>query len=104
LENKETNELFAVKRVFSILTQISCFGMSEYELAGALNEVRILASLEHPNIVKFYDGLFDKDQDHLYIFLEYANGGDVSQLIEQAKDKRKRVSENTVWKILLNVA
>lgn len=36
--------------------------------------------------------------------MEYANGGDVSQLIEQAKEKKKRVSENTVWRILLNVA
>jgi serine/threonine protein kinase len=67
------------------LRQISCFGLSEYELANALNEVRVLASLDHPNIVKFYDGLFDKEHDHLYIFLEYANGGDLAQLIEQAK-------------------
>lgn len=85
------------------LRQISCFGLSEYELANALNEVRVLASLDHPTIVKFYDGLFDKEHDHLYIFLEYANGGDLAQLIEQAKERKKRVSEQVVWKVLLNV-
>lgn len=52
--------------------KISCFGMCEYERNSAINEVRILASLDHPNIIKFISGMFDSNEDDLYIFMEYA--------------------------------
>jgi serine/threonine protein kinase len=44
--------------------------------------MRILASLDHPNIVKFVKGLFDNNEDDLYIIMEYASEGDLTKLIE----------------------
>ena len=72
--------------------QISCFGMCEYERNNAINEVRILASLDHCNIIKFVSGMFDNNEDDLYMFMEYASEGDLANLIEQAKDKKRRIS------------
>lgn len=53
--------------------QINCFGMCEYERNNAMNEVRILASLDHQNIIKFKSSLLDSNEDDLYIFMEYAS-------------------------------
>ncbi|CAG9861097.1 unnamed protein product [Phyllotreta striolata] len=55
----------------------------ENKLDTANNEVKILKSLNHPNIIKFYDnyhhnGIF-------YIVMEYATGGTLQQLIEKNK-------------------
>ena len=78
--------------------------MCEYERKNAVNEVRILASLDHPNIKKFVSGMFDSNEDDLYLFMEYASEGDLSMLIENAKERKKRISENLIWQILLQVS
>jgi serine/threonine protein kinase len=41
--------------------------------------------LDHPNIIKFVSGMFDSNEDDLYLFMEYAAEGDLAMLIEQAK-------------------
>ena len=64
----------------------------------------MLASLDHYNIIKFQSSMFDSNEDDLYLFMEYAAEGDLSQLIEEAKNKKKRVSEQTVWNVLLQIA
>ena len=66
--------------------------MCEYEKNNSINEVRILASLDHQNIIKFVSGMFDNNEDDLYLFMEYAEEGDVAMLIEQAKEKKKIVN------------
>lgn len=44
-------------------------------MKAAYNEVTILSSLEHPNIIKYYESFMD-DQD-LYIVMQYAQKGDL---------------------------
>ena len=63
-----------------------------------------MASLDHQNIIKFVSGMFDNNEDDLYMFMEYASEGDLAQLIEQAKEKKKRISENLIWNIVLHIA
>ena len=65
--------------------------MGQYEKTGALNEVRILKSLDHKNIIKVRNSEFDSEEDTLYIFMEYASKGDVCHLIEEFKEKRKPI-------------
>lgn len=62
-----------------------CFGLGEHEKAGAANEARILSSLDHKNVIKVKSCLFDNAEDIMYIFMEYAESGDLTLLIEQAK-------------------
>ncbi len=64
----------------------------------------MLASLDHPHIIKFVSGMFDNNQDDLYLFMEYAPLGDLASLIEQAKERKKRIPESTIWQVLLQVA
>ena len=46
-----------------------------------INEIRILQSLEHPNIVKFID--LKKTKKHYYIMMEFCNGGELSKNLEK---------------------
>ena len=51
--------------------------LSEKEKENAVNEIRILASLSHPNIVGYKDAFFDDSTLTLCIVMEYADGGDL---------------------------
>ena len=46
-----------------------------------INEIRILQSLNHPNIVKFVD--IKKTKKHYYIMMEFCNGGVLSKNLEK---------------------
>ena len=46
-----------------------------------INEIRILQSLNHPNIVKFVD--IKKTKKHYYIMMEFCNGGELSKNLEK---------------------
>ena len=45
------------------------------------NEIAILQTLNHPNIVKFED--VKKTKKHFYIVMEYCNGGELSKVLEK---------------------
>ena len=45
------------------------------------NEIAILQYLNHPNIVKFQE--VKKSRKHLYIIMEYCNGGDLSNALQK---------------------
>jgi NIMA (never in mitosis gene a)-related kinase 1/4/5 len=51
--------------------------LNEKEKENALNEVRILASLEHPNIVGYKEAFFEESTQTLCIVMEFADGGDL---------------------------
>ena len=50
------------------------------ERENALNEVRILASIQHPNVVG-YKSAFLEEEKFLCIVMDYADDGDVYQKI-----------------------
>ena len=47
------------------------------------NEITLMKSLNHPNIVKLYDVI--NDNGKIYMILEYCNGGDLSKYIRKKK-------------------
>jgi len=51
--------------------------LSDKEKENALNEVRILASIRHPNIVGYKEAFLDENSNSLCIVMEYANNGDL---------------------------
>lgn len=68
----------------------------------ALNEVRLLASLEHPNIIKFFEAFpfYNKNSRNirLSIIMEYANNGDLAMLIKKNKLSNTHLEESRIWK------
>ena len=59
--------------------------LSEKEKENALNEVRILASVEHPNIAGYKEAFFEESTSTLCIVMEYADGGDLLSKINSLK-------------------
>lgn len=47
------------------------------EKDNAINEVRILASLDHENVAGYKDAFFEESSQTLCIVMEYADGGDL---------------------------
>ncbi|CAE8737174.1 unnamed protein product, partial [Polarella glacialis] len=57
----------------------------------AQNEVGVLKSLQHPNIVAYFDAFVEATK--LYIVMEYADGGDLSASVKKRKADAKHFSE-----------
>ncbi len=57
--------------------------LSEKEKINAVNEVRILASINHPNIIAYKEAFFDDISSSLCIVMELASGGDLLNKIER---------------------
>ena len=57
--------------------------MNEKEKNQLVNEVNILWEMKHPFIVKYVDRIIDKDNQKIYILMEYCQGGDLGSLIKK---------------------
>ena len=80
-----------------VIKQILIEGMNEQEKADVLNESNILAKLDHPNIIKFYDVFESKKPKHMInIVTEYADGGDLSEKIKERKNKNGNFTESEI--------
>lgn len=75
--------------------------LSRTEKQNALNEVRILASINHPNVIGYKEAFFEDTSNCLCVVLEHADGGDVLQLIKQKKDRKETLGEQTIWHYLI---
>lgn len=67
-----------------------------------IKEINLLQQLDHPNIVKHLAN-FTSNKD-LFIVLELAGGGDLSQLIKYFKKASKLIPEKTIWKYFSQIA
>lgn len=74
------------------------------EKSNALNEIRILASVNHPNVISYKQAFFDNESESLCIVMEYADGGDLYQRILEYKKKGASMSENFLWHVLIKLS
>jgi NIMA (never in mitosis gene a)-related kinase len=95
-KRKADGNMYAMKRV-----KISQLSSKERE--NALNEVRILASLSHPNIIGYKEAFFDEDSKTLNIVMEFADDGDIESKIQKAIKSGTKIPEDTIWSYLIQV-
>ena len=78
-------------------------GLSKKEQEAALNEVRILASLDHPNIIQYKEAFIEKSTKSLCIVMEFADSGDLHQVLNDAKRGKTTIPEADVWKYTIQI-
>ena len=78
--------------------------MDDKDKHRIVSEVNILRELHHPNIVKYYDRIIDKQNTKIYIIMEYCAGGDLNQLIKKCRHSKQYINEDIIWKIFSQVA
>lgn len=93
---KEDQKTYAMKRV-----KITQLAMKERE--NALNEVRLLASLIHKNIIGYKEAFFDIPSETLNIVMEFADDGDIASKIKNNIKKRLVFEEDTIWNWLIQI-
>lgn len=81
------------------LKEMDVAHMNMRDRLDQLNEIRVMASIYHPNIVSYFETFVEGGK--LYIVTEYANGGDLDKFIEKHKKSRTKISENVVWSVLV---
>jgi NIMA (never in mitosis gene a)-related kinase len=79
------SSVYKVKRVNDeeayALKKVKMLNLTEKEKENALNEVRILASIDHANVIGFKEAFIDESSSSLCLVMEYADNGDVFQKI-----------------------
>jgi serine/threonine protein kinase len=66
-----------------IIKEINMLELTASDRQMALNEVKIMAKMDHPNIIAFHDS-FEKD-GVLMIEMEYADGGNLAEFLSKRK-------------------
>ena len=73
--------------------------LSEKEKENALNEVRIQASVRHPNVCRYKEAFFEESTNCLCIVMEFCDNGDLQTKINNAKRAQKFQKEERIWSI-----
>ena len=75
--------------------------LKEKEKQNALNEVRLLASIQHPHIVSYKEAFIDDSTSTLCLVTELAEDGDLLQKIQSNSKNNAYIHEVEAWKILI---
>ena len=73
------------------------------EQENALNEIRILASISHPNIIAYKEAFFDENTRTLNIVMECADDGDFESKIKKHIRNKTNFSETQLWSYLIQM-
>lgn len=100
------SNVFKVKRLSDqqlyALKKVKMQKLNKKEKKNALNEVRILASIHHPNIISYKEAFFD-EAGSLCLVMEYANSGDLYQKIVKYQKRKKLINESFIWSVLCQI-
>jgi len=92
----EDNKIYALKKV-------KIKKLSKKEQANALNEVRILASVNSPYVIGYKESFIDEAEQTLNIIMEYADDGDLYQKIKLYLKNKTFFMEHDIWRIFIQI-
>ena len=83
--------------------EIEYTSMNPQERNQLISELRILRELDHPQIVKYYRHDHIIENKLIHIYMEYCDGGDLAQIINNFKKNKEQVPEEFVWQVLVQI-
>jgi NIMA (never in mitosis gene a)-related kinase len=95
VQRKSDKKIYALKEV-SIKT------LKHEEREQSVNEIRILASLQHKSIIRYREAFLENH--NLYIVTEYCRGGDLHRKIKTALQANSTFPEKSVWHYFIQMA
>lgn len=96
VKRKSDGAIYAMKKV-------KMGKLSAKEKENALNEVRILASVNHPNVIGYKEAFFEDSTNCLCLVMENADGGDLLMLINNHKKGNTTFTEKQVWHFFIQI-
>ena len=77
--------------------------LSDKERENALNEVRILASMNIPQVLGYRDSFYEPSTQSLCLVMENAEGGDLQHRLDNFRSKSELMPEVEIWTVLVKV-
>ena len=77
--------------------------LKETDQQNSVNEIRILASVSHPNIVGFKEAFWNDKNKTLNIVMEYCDDGDLETKINVMKRNKQKFEESLIWEYTLQI-
>ena len=97
VRRKADQQIYALK-------QVKLQALNDKERSNALNEVRLLASVKHPNVVAYKEAFFDQAGNALCLVMELADAGDLYERILEYQKRGRYMSEGFIWHLAGQVA
>ena len=88
---------------FYALKSITMGKLKENEQQNSINEIRILSSISHPNIIGFKESFFNEKNKTLNIVMEYCDDGDLETKIKIMKRNRQKFEEILIWNYFIQI-
>lgn len=85
------------------MKKVNILSLSQREKENAVNEVRILASINNPNIIGYKEVFLEEEPVNLCIVMEFANGGDLMKKIAECKNTKILLPEEVIWKYIVQM-
>ena len=92
----------ADKKIYA-MKSINIGKLDQNQREASLNEIRILASLNHPNIIGYKEAFYDENSRTLNIIMEYADDGDINHKIQENLKRRLQFEESQVWEWIIQL-
>ena len=85
------------------LKSITMEKLKENEQQNSVNEIRILASISHPNVIGYKEAFFNEKNKTLNIVMEYCDDGDLETKITNMKRNKQKFEECLIWNYALQI-
>ena len=85
------------------LKSITMEKLKESEQQNSVNEIRILASISHQNVIGYKESFWNEKNKTLNIVMEYCDDGDLETKIKNMKRNRQRFEESLIWNYTIQI-
>ena len=93
---------YALALEFIIVCSNPSFSRCSHMMSVALiAQVRILQSLNHPNVVRYYD-VFEGD-GRVYLLMQLVEGATLQEVVESESEKSHRFTEERLWHVFIQL-